>query len=187
MISKGLNFPYVTLVGIINADNSLNIPDFRSHEKTFEILTQTSGRSGRNKLAGEVIIQTFNPDNYVFTCLKKHNYIEFYNHEMQIRKMLKYPPYYYLVQIKISGTIYENVKNESVKIKNYLRNNLNETFIILGPSTSSMLKLNNKYYFNIMIKYKKEENIYQTLKELKNNYLKTNITVDININPLSTL
>lgn len=187
MISKGLNFPYVTLVGIINADNSLNIPDFRSHEKTFEILTQTSGRSGRNKLAGEVIIQTFNPDNYVFTCLKKQNYIEFYNHEMQIRKTLKYPPYYYLVQIKISGTKYEIVKNESVKIKNYLRNNLNETFIILGPSTSSMLKLNNKYYFNIMIKYKKEENIYQTLKELKNNYLKTNITVDININPLSTL
>ena len=187
MISKGLNFPYVTLVGVINADNSLNLPDFRSHEKTFEILTQTSGRSGRNNLSGEVIIQTFNPDNYVFTCIQKHSYIEFYNKEMQIRKALKYPPYYYLIQIKISGTKYETVKEESVKIKNYLKNNLSSSFIILGPSTSNILKLNNKYYFNIIIKYKREENIYEALRNLTKNYLKTNINIDININPLSTI
>lgn len=187
MISKGLNFPHVTLVGIINADNSLNIPDFRSHEKTFEILTQTSGRSGRNELPGEVIIQTFNPDNYVFTCLKKHNYIDFYNHEMLIRKTLKYPPYYYLIQIKISSLKYETAKKESMTIKDYLKNNLSEQFIILGPSTANIFKLNNKYYFSIIIKYKKEENILEVLKNLTNNYLKTNTNVDININPLSTI
>ena len=187
MISKGLNFPHVTLVGIINADNSLNIPDFRSHEKTFEILMQTSGRSGRNELPGEVIIQTFNPDNYVFTCLKKHNYIDFYNHEMLIRKTLKYPPYYYLIQIKISSLKYETAKKESMTIKDYLKNNLSEQFIILGPSTANIFKLNNKYYFSIIIKYKKEENILEVLKNLTNNYLKTNTNVDININPLSTI
>ncbi len=187
MISKGLNFPYVTLVGVINADNSLNIPDFRSNEKTFEMLMQTSGRSGRNELPGEVIIQTFNPDNYVFKCIKDNNYVKFYNYEMQIRKALKYPPYYYLVQMKISGLKYETVRDESKKIKQFLETNLSKNFIILGPSTSNILKLNNKYYFNIIIKYKKEENIYEVLKKIVNNYIRDQVNIDINMNPLITI
>jgi len=186
MISKGLNFPYVTLVGIINADNSLNIPDFRSHEKTFELLMQTSGRSGRSDLEGSVVIQTFNPENYVFDSIKKQNYIEFYKKEMEIRKILKYPPYFYIVQIKISSKEFELAKKESIKVKNYLQKNLNEKFIILGPSTSNIFKLKNKYYFSIIIKYKIEDNLFEVLKDLSlvNN---NKINIDININPMSTI
>ena len=106
---------------------------------------------------------------------------------MLIRKTLKYPPYYYLIQIKISSLKYETAKKESMTIKDHLKNNLSEQFIILGPSTANIFKLNNKYYFSIIIKYKKEENILEVLKNLTNNYLKTNTNVDININPLSTI
>ena len=106
MISKGLNFKRVTLVGVINADASLNIPDFRSGERTFELLMQTGGRTGRYDLDGEVIIQTYNPDNYVYECVKKQNYVNFYKKEMEIRRKLKYPPYFYMISIKIISKEY---------------------------------------------------------------------------------
>ena len=187
MISKGLNFKEVTLVGVINADASLNIPDFRSSERTFELLMQTSGRTGRYDLPGEVIIQTYNKDNYVLNCVKNHSYIDFYNKEMEIRKTLKYPPYFYTVSIKIISETYELARNESVKIKNHLKNKLSQNFIILGPSTASIFKLKNKYYFQIILKYKKEENLYKVLKEINDIYIGDKIKVDININPLNLL
>lgn len=187
MISKGLNFKNVTLVGIINADASLNIPDFRSSERTFELLMQTGGRTGRYELPGEVIIQTYNKENYVFDCVKKHSYKDFFEKEMQIRKTLKYPPYFYIVSIKIISATYELARNESVKIKNNLEKNLGENFIILGPSTASVFKLKNKYYFQIIIKYKKEENLFKVLKNINEMYITDKVNVDININPLSLL
>ena len=187
MISKGLNFKNVTLVGIINADASLNIPDFRSAERTFELLTQTGGRTGRYDLKGEVIIQTFNKDNYVLECVKNHSYLDFYNKEMKIRKTLKYPPYYYLVSIKIISENYELARDESNKIKNYLTDNLSNNFIVLGPSTASVFKLKNKYYFQLIIKYKKEENLFKILKEINDVYVSNKLKVDININPLNLL
>lgn len=187
MISKGLNFKDVTLVGVINADASLNIPDFRSGERTFELLMQTGGRTGRFDLPGEVIIQTYNPENYVLECVKKHSYIDFYNKEMHLRKVLKYPPYYYIVSIKIISDDYEIARNESVKIKNHLVRNLSQNFIILGPSTASVFKLKNKYYFQIIIKYRQNENLMKVLKEINDIYVTNKVKVDININPLNLL
>ena len=108
------------MVGVINADASLNIPDFRSGERTFELLMQTSGRCGRYELDGEVLIQTYNKDNYVFDSLKKQDYVDFYKKEMKIRKELKYPPYYYMVSIKIVSNNYEMARDESNKVKKYL-------------------------------------------------------------------
>lgn len=187
MISKGLNFKDVTLVGVINADASLNIPDFRSGERTFELLMQTGGRTGRYDLPGEVIIQTYNKDNYVLDSVKKHSYIDFYNKEMQIRKTLKYPPYFYIVSIKIVSSEYEIARDESVKVKNYLVKNLSENFYVLGPSTASVFKLKNKYYFQIIIKYKQEENLFKILKDINDVYVTDKVKVDININPLNLL
>lgn len=187
MISKGLNFKNVTLVGVINADASLNIPDFRSGERTFELLMQTGGRTGRYDLPGEVIIQTFNKDNYVLDSIKKHSYLDFYNKEMEIRRNLKYPPYFYIVSIKIVSSEYEIARDESVKVKNYLVNNLSPNLIVLGPSTASVFKLKNKYYFQIIIKYKKEENLFKVLKEINDVYVTDKVKVDININPLNLL
>lgn len=187
MISKGLNFKNVSLVGVINADASLNIPDFRSAERTFELLMQTSGRVGRYDLPGEVIIQTYNKDNYCLECVKKQDYLSFFTKEMSIRKELKYPPYFYICVVKIISSEYEISRNESNKIKNYLTKKLSTNFIILGPSTASVFKLKNKYYFQIIIKYKREENLLEVLNELNNMYITDKVKLDINLNPLNLL
>ena len=100
MVAKGLDFSNVTLVGVINADTSLNIPDFRSSENTYSLLSQVAGRSGRSNKEGSVIIQTFNPDHYAIELTKRHDYLSFYKKEMDIRRRLKYPPYYYLCSIR---------------------------------------------------------------------------------------
>lgn len=187
MISKGFNFRDVSLVGVINADASLNIPDFRSGERTFELLMQTSGRCGRYELDGEVLIQTYNKDNYVFDSLKKQDYVDFYKKEMKIRKELKYPPYYYMVSIKIVSNNYEMARDESNKVKKYLDKNLSNNFIVLGPSTASIFKLKNNYYFQILIKYKKEENLMRVLSDLNDLYTSDKVNLDININPLNLI
>ena len=120
MVAKGLDFSLVTLVGVINADTSLNIPDFRSSENTFSLLSQVAGRSGRSDKSGKVIIQTFNPDHYAISFVKKHDYLSFYEKEMSIRRQLKYPPYFYLCNIRISGKDSSYVFGEAIKIKNSL-------------------------------------------------------------------
>lgn len=183
MISKGLDFPRVTLVGVINADSSLNIPDFRSSERTFALLNQVAGRAGRSELKGEVIIQTFNPDNKTIECVKEQDYNKFYDYEMNIRKTLKYPPYYYLVSIKITSKDYDVASLEIKKVYNYLKNNLDKTSMILGPTTASMFRVNNVYRFQIVVKYRFDEKLTETLKDLDNMYInnnKANIEIDIN-------
>lgn len=179
MISKGFDFPYVTLVGIINADDSLNIPDFRSGEKTFELLTQTIGRAGRGNIKGEAVIQTFNYDNKTIEFSKNNNYEGLYNYEMNIRKILKYPPYFYITMVKIASKDYNLASKEITKVRNYLDNNLKDT-IILGPTPASMFKINNIYRFQIILKYKNYDKIKNSLIYLDNVY-KTNSKVNIEI------
>ena len=186
MISKGLDFPLVTLVGIINADSSLNIPNFRSSENTFSLLCQVAGRSGRSDKNGEVIIQTFNPDNYVINCVKENNYNKFYLYEMNFRKKLKYPPYFYLVSLKVIGTNYETTIENSKKVKKYLDNNLSNEFIILGPTMANVFKFNNEYRMQIIIKYKKEDNLLKVLRELDNIFIMNKDTrLEIDFEPLN--
>ncbi len=185
MISKGFDFPYVTLVGIINADSSLNIPDFRSNERTFSLLYQASGRAGRSNLAGEVILQTYNPDNYVLNCVKENNFNKFFNYEMNIRKILKYPPYYYLVSLKIIAKDYDKSLENATKIANYLRKSISPSSIVLGPTTASLFKFNNTYRFQIVIKYRYDEKLMSVLKYLDNIYLNDkDVNLEIDIDPL---
>ena len=181
MISKGLNFENVSVVGIINPDASLSIPDFRSSERTYELLSQTAGRVGRFNLPGKVIIQTYNPTNYVYLSLLKNDYEYFYNIEMDIRRKLNYPPYFYICNILISSTSFEKASVEASNIKKYLDNNLNDKYKILGPSVSSIVKLKNKYRFNIMIKYRDTSLLYKVLNEINNREIK-DVGVDINMN-----
>ena len=181
MISKGLNFENVSLVGIINPDSLLSIPDFRSGERTYELLSQTAGRVGRFNIPGKVIIQTYNKTNYVYNSVLKNNFDYFFNYEMNIRKKLGYPPYYYICNILISSTSFEQASEESKKIKKFIDNKLDDSYIVLGPSVSSIVKLKNKYRFNIMIKYKKNELLYKALEELNKLEIK-NVTIDISIN-----
>ena len=182
MISKGLDFEDVTLVGVINGDMTLNIPDFRSAERTFDLINQVSGRAGRVKKEGKVIIQCFNINHYSIVYAAKNDYKSFYNEEISIRKKLKYPPYYNLCLIKIIGTNYNELITESNKIRDYLIKNKNLT--VLGPSLSNMPKINNKYYMQIIIKYKEIKNVYEDIKFINNKYKNINkINVDIDFNP----
>lgn len=181
MISKGLNFENVSLVGIINPDASLSIPDFRSSEVTYELLSQTAGRVGRFNIPGKVIIQTYNPNNYVYKCIMENNFDSFFNYEMSIRKKLSYPPYYYICNLTIISDSFEKSSEEANKIKKYLDNNLDNNYVILGPSVASIVRLKNKYRFNIMIKYKNSDKLYKVLNEINNINIR-NVNIDINTN-----
>lgn len=185
MISKGLDFPLVTLVGVINADATLNIPDFRSGERTFALLSQVAGRAGRSTLPGEVIIQTFNPDNYTLKCVAGNDYMKFYNYEMHNRHKLDYPPFFYLTMIRITSKDYNLASTEINKAKLYLEKHLNSDTILLGPTPSSIFKLKNIYRFQIIIKYKKDDNLSHCLKYLDEIYMLNNkVNFEIDNNPL---
>jgi len=184
MIAKGLDFPNVTLVGVLNADIGLNFPDFRSSETTFSLLNQVLGRSGRGNKEGKVLIQTFNPEHYAIAYTKNHDYLGFYNEEMKIRKILKYPPYYYICSIKIISKDYNLASKSSYDVVNYLKQNIKNE-IILGPSVCNVFKLNNNYRFQIIIKYKEVNNILEYLTNIEHHYFnKKDIKVEIDFNPL---
>lgn len=186
MISKGLDFPLISLVGIINADETLNIPDFRSNERTFSLLNQVSGRAGRSGIESNVIIQTFNPDNKLFEFIKNNDYKSFYKYEMNIRKKLKYPPYYYLVSLKICSKNYEEASKNASKISTYLTNHISNTSIVLGPSTATMFKLNDIYRFQILIKYRFDDKLHDALNFIDNLYITNKeVYIEIDNNPLS--
>jgi len=185
MISKGLDFPCVTLVGIINADSSLNIPDFRSNEKTFALLYQASGRAGRSNLKGSVVIQTYNPDNYVLNCVKNNDFDSFYEYEMNIRKILKYPPYYFLVSLKIVSSDYNVALENATKVSDYLKKNIDACSIVLGPTTANLFKFNNNYRFQIVIKYRFDDKLFKALNYLDSIFINSNnVNLEIDIDPL---
>ena len=185
MIAKGLDFPRVTLVGVVSADSSLSSPDFRASENTFELLCQVSGRAGRSSSKGEVIIQTYNPDHYSIVLSKTHDYLSFYKKEMQMRKLLKYSPYYYMILLQISTKDYDLGFKEANKISSYLRNNLNNDTIILGPSMASMFKVNNTFHYQIIIKYRKDDKLISALKYIDNIYKSNNkLNVELDFDPL---
>lgn len=183
IVAKGLDFSDVTLVGVINADTSLNIPDFRSSENTYSLLSQVAGRSGRSQKTGKVYIQTFNPDHYAISFVKEHDYLGFYREEMKIRRRLGYPPFYFLCYLKISGKEADYLFQESLKIKRSLERNLHHT-TILGPTTLAVFKVNNIYRYGIILKYKREEALYDILIKIQNHYKNNHkLRVDIDFNP----
>ena len=185
MIAKGLDFPLVTLVGVINADSSLNVPDFRSAENTYQLLSQVAGRAGRGNLVGEVIIQSYNPEHYSITYAKKHDYLSFYKEEMSIRKLLNYPPYYYITLVNISSRNYEDGFKEANKIGEYLKRNLDKNTIVLGPSMANVFRINNVYHYQCIIKYKKDLLLNQVLTKLDEIYKSnTKVQILLDVNPV---
>lgn len=166
MIAKGLDFPEVTLVGVLNADTSLNLPDFRSSEHTFQLLTQVSGRAGRAEKAGEVVIQTFNPQHYAIELAKKQNYEQFYQQEMHVRHRGGYPPYYFTVKITASHPEEQVAAKKIFQIANQLKEVLSPQSLLLGPTPSMILRVKNRYYYQLIIKYKHEPNLPHVLDEI---------------------
>ncbi len=183
MISKGLDFPNVTLVGVINADTSLFIPSYKSPERTFQLLSQVSGRSGRGEVPGKVILQTYNADHYAIKLSSKNDYIGFYNEEMRLRLSNKYPPYFYLSYLIIKSKDYDYLSNEVNRICNLLKSKL-PNFDILGPTVCTPFKINNICRFGILIKYKNEDNLLSVLRDLVDHYKSNNkIRIEVDFNP----
>lgn len=184
MIAKGLDFKDVTLVGVLNGDAGLNIPDFRSAERNYQLLSQVAGRAGRGVRKGEVIIQGFAIDHYSIVYAKEHNYEAFYEEEMRIRKQLNYSPYYNLSLIKLKGKDLNVLFEEGKKITTYLREKKYKDTFILGPSTALIPKVNDIFFVQILLKYKNSKEIYESFKEIKNMYLHKQILLDMDINPI---
>lgn len=190
MVVKGHHFPNVTLVGVIAADGSLNIDDFRANERTFQILTQVAGRAGREKEKGRVIIQTYNPDNFSIECAKKQDYKLFYNTEITLRKQLKYPPFCDIIVIGFTSTDENEVIKVAEQIHLYLKNRVikeNLGIILYKALPAPIDKIKNKFRWRILIKCKFSDEIIDLMNETLEEYYKlkyknTRITIDLNPN-----
>ena len=188
MVVKGHHFPNVTLVGVIAADTSLNIDDYRASERTFQILTQVAGRAGREKLPGRVIIQTYNRDNFAIEYSKEQNYDKFYADEIKIRKQLKYPPFYDI----IIGNISSRDEKTTIEVAQFLYKKLNRIFsntnmdiFVFQPVPSPINKIKNRYRWRILIKCKFNASIINYINKILNSYYNskyknTRVTFDVN-------
>ncbi len=192
MITKGHHFPQVSLVCVINADILLNIPDFKANEKTFQILVQVSGRAGRDKQQGEVLIQTLRSDHYAIKCVENQDYIDFINRELEIRKQLGYPPFLRILRILVKGTseesVSENIKKILFMIQKFIIDmNLKGKVIIIGPSKAPIEKIQKNFRYHIIIKSKSVDILIKLgsflLISIENKY-KNNLEMDIDPNSL---
>lgn len=191
MVVKGHHFPNVTLVGVIAADSSLNIDDYRANERTFQILTQVAGRAGRENLPGKVIIQSYNPDNFSIICAQKQDYNLFYETEIELRKQLKYPPFCDIILISFNSIDENEIKYVANLVYQELRLKINlENFNIFRPMPSPIDKIQNKYRWRIVIKGKMNPEmngiLNNCLKKVYDKNLKyTKISIDVNPNNMS--
>lgn len=188
MIAKGLDFENVTLVGVLAADSMLHLPDFRSSERTFQLLTQVSGRAGRHELEGKVIIQTYTPDHYSIKFASNYHYLAFFEHEMKIRRTFAYPPYFYLVLFTISHENEQKAYEVAQKMRTILESTLNPRArtIVLGPSPSPIARMKNRYRFQLLIKYRHEPQLHaiinDMMEQLTEERKEVQIIIDMNPN-----
>ncbi len=161
MVAKGLDFPRVTLVGVVSADITLNMPDFRARERTFQLLAQVAGRAGRGALPGEVVIQTFSPGDPCINSAREHDYQGFFRQEISFRRALGYPPFNHLFRVVLSGEVEANVIRSAQDLGGALRQELegrnrglNHPLEILGPAPSPLSKLKNRYRWQVILKGK---------------------------------
>ena len=195
MIVKGHDFPNVTFVGVVSADTSLHFPDFRSSERTFQLLTQVAGRAGRGEALGEVVIQTYNPDHYSILKAKDHDYVGFYQEEIQFRKALEYPPFSRLINFRLVGTSEKKTKGlagEMGKIgQSLLEKGHGKGIEILGPSTAPFAKMRGKFRWQMLAKGKSSQLLHQFAKDLasamEGRMKGVGVSLDIDVDPVFIL
>ncbi|MDW0109281.1 primosomal protein N' [Sporosarcina aquimarina] len=188
MIAKGLDFPNITLVGVLAADTTLHLADFRAAEKTFQLLTQVSGRAGRHDLAGEVFVQTYTPEHYAIELAKAQVYEPFYHMEMSSRKQFGYPPFFYIVNIQFSHEELMKVVDYAEKAARFLAEGLSPESVIIGPTASAISRVNNRYRYQCLIKYKKEPKLTETLQALirfyRTDWIKDGLQLSVDKSPV---
>lgn len=187
MIAKGLDFDNVTLVGVLTADSMLHLPDFRSSEKTFQLLTQVSGRAGRHELTGEVIVQTYTPDHYSIELASVYNFNDFYKKEMSMRKAFHYPPYVFLVLLTISHQNQVKVVQTAQRVVQLLSKSMQNDTVILGPTPSPIPRIKDRYRYQCMIKYRNEPQlrfyINKVLDQFSDDIRKDNLLITVDMQP----
>jgi len=195
MIVKGHDFPNVTFVGVVSADTSLHFPDFRSSERTFQLLTQVAGRAGRGEVLGEVVIQTFNPDHYSILRAKDHDYVGFYQEEIQFRRALEYPPFSRFINFRLVGNSEKRTKGMAEEMggigQSLLKKGYGKGIEILGPSPAPFAKMRGKFRWQMLAKGKSPQLLHQFAKELASRMeapLKgKGVNLDIDVDPVFIL
>ncbi|MBN1559866.1 primosomal protein N' [candidate division KSB1 bacterium] len=194
MVAKGLDFPNVTLVGVINADTELLLPDFRSAERTFQLLTQVAGRAGRKEKLGEVIIQTFTPEHYSLQYARKHDYENFFKAELFDRKGLMYPPYSRLISVLFRGPDEKRVQEVATQLAQLIP--LSTTYRLLGPTQARISKIQNYYRWQILLMSDKQNDaggkemknaLRAALQEFRKKHRATRVEIIIDVDPMSVL
>jgi primosomal protein N' (replication factor Y) (superfamily II helicase) len=200
MVAKGLDFPHVTLVGVITADTMLNLPDFRSAERTFQLLTQVAGRAGRHHLPGEVFIQTYTPEHYSVVCASHHDYHEFARAELKVRRTLSYPPFCKLIlltisheQLAVAIRTGELLAKDIQAMWNHGRDGNNssgeieERLDVHGPVASPIPRIKDRYRFQCMVKYRGERDIQtligQAVAKFDEKVRKEQLQISVDVNP----
>ncbi len=190
MISKGFHFPEVTLVGIINSDSILNFPDFRAGEKTFQLVSQAAGRAGRAEKKGEVIVQTYQPDNYVIQKIINNDYEGFYEEEIDNRRILNYPPFSRIINIIISSKEEDGLEEYTGQFYQEIKK---DTLEMYGPMAPPIYKMGGNYRSQIFIKGNRQEinrlkeKIAETVLDFKNNDKKNKYRIIVDVDPINLM
>jgi len=165
MLTKGLDFRFVKLVGVLNADQLINFPDFRSHERSYQLLQQVAGRSGRTDIRGQVLIQSFNPNHKILQQVSSNDYNAMFEEQLYQRRIYKYPPYYKLIKITLKHRDYNLVNNGS----EWLRVSLSKIFgeYLLGPEFPPVSRVRNLYHKNLLVKIPENYSLSKSKKAIK--------------------
>lgn len=184
MIAKGHDFPRVTLVGVLNADGALSFPDFRAAERTFQLLTQVAGRSGRGTTPGEVLLQAFYPEHYAIRCATRQNFIEFYNKEIHFRRMMHYPPFGQLALVGIRHRNFDEAMKLARALGEHLRANPLPEVRVLGPAIAPLARLKQDYRWQLLLKASRRQPLKQMIERCvefceSKNILEPNVFIDV--------
>ena len=190
MIAKGLHFPNVTLVGIVYADLSLHVPDFRAGERTFQLLTQVAGRAGRGDVEGEVFVQAFTPFHPAIQYARRHDFLGFYEQEIEFRQQLKYPPLARIALLLLKGRNEEKVKLSAKHVKQEIekRSGKVEDLVIAGPAPAPLARADSMYRHQILLRTRYITKLSLVLAELTATLsLPEGVTITIDIDPVNLM
>jgi primosomal protein N' (replication factor Y) len=191
MVAKGLDFPGVTLVGVISADTSIHLPDFRAGERTFQLLTQVSGRAGRGDIPGEVVIQTYLPDGDAVQCALEHDFLKYAQIEMEMRKPLGYPPYGRMALILFKGKDETLVSNTAANCADELRQSVSAGVEILGPVQAPLARIKRTYRWQVVLKSESPARLNSFCRLAREQFgsqsRRSQVVLSIDVDPVSML
>lgn len=190
MVAKGLDFPNVSLVGIVDADVMLNLPDFRAAERCFQLLVQAAGRAGRSAAQGEVVIQTFNPDHPIINMAARQDYYSFYEYELNMRRLLNYPPYTHLLRIVLSGEVESEVQSASNSLVEFIEDivdAIEDEIFIIGPAACPISKVRNRFRYQVIVKYPNLDLLRSVATHIMARETYRNVKIDVDFDPINTM